>query len=250
MHKSTHYDVSFGRQCRMTTFRYKEVLGEDRIRIMELFAGVGNDPLQCHLTSELRQGTTDSYDALSYAWGSREKMDEIICCNEVLSITANLAGALRGLRSKKAGTMRRLWVDALCIDQGNSEEKNHQVKHLGRVYEDATEVVVWLGPDKEGIAEYCFSTVEQWTRYLDEQFEISSSKHPLDMLLLRPPRHLYIDVGGALKLKTFMSRAWFSRVCELILPFSNPITHSQTFRVNTSLCSISLLLLYIEHWFC
>lgn len=199
----------------MTTFKYKEVLDEDHVRIMELFAGAEDDPLQCELTTEPRRGTTVSYDALSYVWGSREKMDEIICCNKVLSITANLAGALRGLRStQEAGTVRRLWVDALCIDQDNSEEKNHQVKHLGRVYEGATEVIVWLGPDTEGFAEYCFRTVERWARYLDEQFEISTSKHPLDVPAFDPPPHLCIDVEGALKLKTFMSRPWFSRVCE------------------------------------
>jgi len=37
------------------------------------------------------------------------------------------------------------WIDALCIDQNNTKEKNHQVKQMGKIYANAYRVVSWLG---------------------------------------------------------------------------------------------------------
>jgi len=38
-----------------------------------------------------------------------------------------------------------IWIDALCIDQQNNSERNHQVRVMGKIYEMAVEVLVWLG---------------------------------------------------------------------------------------------------------
>jgi hypothetical protein len=40
-----------------------------------------------------------------------------------------------------------LWIDALCIDQSNTRERNHQVQLMGRIYAQATCVIAWLGID-------------------------------------------------------------------------------------------------------
>lgn len=41
------------------------------------------------------------------------------------------------------------WVDALCIDQANVEERNHQVLRMAAIYRQAQEVVAWIGPEPE-----------------------------------------------------------------------------------------------------
>jgi hypothetical protein len=38
-----------------------------------------------------------------------------------------------------------IWIDALCIDQLNTVERNHQVLLMGRIYKTAAEVFAWLG---------------------------------------------------------------------------------------------------------
>lgn len=38
-----------------------------------------------------------------------------------------------------------IWVDAICIDQGSSAEKNHQVGQMGKIYSNASKVIMWLG---------------------------------------------------------------------------------------------------------
>ncbi|KAK3366273.1 heterokaryon incompatibility protein-domain-containing protein [Lasiosphaeria ovina] len=59
-----------------------------------------------------------------------------------MSIKRNLYAALKRLRY---GALDRiLWVDAICINQGDDEEKNLQVRSMARIYAYATRVVVWL----------------------------------------------------------------------------------------------------------
>jgi hypothetical protein len=41
-----------------------------------------------------------------------------------------------------------LWIDAICIDQENSSEKNHQVQQMGRIYSSAAETIAWLDDGK------------------------------------------------------------------------------------------------------
>lgn len=38
-----------------------------------------------------------------------------------------------------------IWIDALCINQDDSAEKNHQVTHMGELYSGARCVYAWLG---------------------------------------------------------------------------------------------------------
>jgi hypothetical protein len=59
----------------------------------------------------------------------------------------NLWHALNSLKSKQRGTRTSLtlWVDAICINQSDTLEKNIQVAMMGEIYENAATVRVWLG---------------------------------------------------------------------------------------------------------
>lgn len=60
--------------------------------------------------------------------------------------TENLEMALRKLRCQVA---RTLWVNAICINQQDDVEKSHQVRRMKQIYEEAEDVMVWLGPEFE-----------------------------------------------------------------------------------------------------
>lgn len=102
---------------------------------------------RCFCTAKVCQ----CYEALSYTWGSSSDGDAIIVDERRKPVTRNLFLALRRLRQKDK--IRRLWVDALCIDQSNIPERNHQVGMMGQIYSFATDVIVWLGDTKELIDE-------------------------------------------------------------------------------------------------
>ncbi|KAL8815156.1 MAG: hypothetical protein Q9223_005683, partial [Gallowayella weberi] len=63
----------------------------------------------------------------------------------------NLDLALRRLRLPNQA--RRLRVDALCIDQSNTDERSRQVRYMRLMYKQAARTIVWLGPKTEGIEE-------------------------------------------------------------------------------------------------
>jgi hypothetical protein len=54
---------------------------------------------------------------------------------ESVQVSANLALALRYLRREK--TVRTLWVDTVCINQGDDEEKRMHVQRMDLVYANA-----------------------------------------------------------------------------------------------------------------
>ena len=83
------------------------------------------------------------YDALSYTWGDPTPVEILVVGDQYIGIARNLYDALIQLRSPTK--TRRLWIDAICIEQDNIMERNHQVQMMKRVFSDAASVIVWLG---------------------------------------------------------------------------------------------------------
>ncbi|KAI1658683.1 HET-domain-containing protein [Daldinia decipiens] len=93
--------------------------------------------------------TWGDFVALSYVWGDQSIRREIIVDGIPVSVTASLEGALRELRHHsriQQGFL--LWVDALCINQEDLDERSAQVAKMKDIYQAAWHVVIWLGPDE------------------------------------------------------------------------------------------------------
>jgi Heterokaryon incompatibility protein (HET) len=61
-----------------------------------------------------------------------------------MRITRNLYMALEHIRDDHVDLT--LWIDALCINQSDNEEKGEQVIHMTEIYTNAEQTIVWLGP--------------------------------------------------------------------------------------------------------
>ncbi|KAJ3534288.1 hypothetical protein NM208_g7604 [Fusarium decemcellulare] len=119
---------------------------QTRVIILEP-ASDPSDPLHCDIEEIQLQGefTGQGYEALSYTWGE-PNLGEVLTVGhekEILHITANLRDALRRLRL--LDKPRRLWVDAVCINQEDESEKGRQIPMMSQIYRAATGVCVWLG---------------------------------------------------------------------------------------------------------
>jgi len=94
--------------------------------------------------------TWGDFVALSYAWGERDQKKEIVVNGKRVIVQANLEAALRVLQHKKPIKSRyRIWIDALCINQEDIDERDLQVKRMRLIYKLARDVVVWLGPEAD-----------------------------------------------------------------------------------------------------
>ncbi|CAG8975323.1 hypothetical protein HYALB_00005653 [Hymenoscyphus albidus] len=79
------------------------------------------------------------YEALSYMWGSERDPHDVYVSGKRLRIGHNLWMAL--LRLRNPTKARVVWVDAICIDQNNTSERNHQVSQMSKIYRQASRVV-------------------------------------------------------------------------------------------------------------
>lgn len=89
------------------------------------------------------------YTALSYAWGEPTKTRRItVDGRDDFEIGENLWWFLhcRSLTMKKP---RLFWIDAICIDQDNVRERNHQVGLMKQIYSMASSVYIWLGRESD-----------------------------------------------------------------------------------------------------
>lgn len=126
---------------------YDQRLPGGSVRLLQLLPHQDeNSRLECRLVTFplLDRGISHPYEALSYVWGSEDNKRPIhIGDNDELLITANLYAALRHLRY--CFVERILWVDAICINQADDDEKGQQVQVMAKIYAKASRVVVWLG---------------------------------------------------------------------------------------------------------
>jgi hypothetical protein len=102
--------------------------------------------------SDRRPNYEPKFEALSYVWGSIDNTETLFVRNPPLTsssageiqVTENLAIALRHLRYEKSS--RVLWIDAVCINQGDLAERNTQVPRMGYIYRLSQKNVFWIGP--------------------------------------------------------------------------------------------------------
>ena len=124
----------------------------DYIRLVSLRCGQFDDPIWLELTQAPLRNSIESpsYEALSYTWGNPEQICTVTLNKRPFQVTKNLEAALRHLRYKPqtrdtANNYRVLWVDAICINQEDIEERNLQVRQMFDIYKYALRVLLWLG---------------------------------------------------------------------------------------------------------
>jgi hypothetical protein len=94
--------------------------------------------------------TWGDYATLSYVWGDPNCTRPIYVNGNLAHVTTNLEACLRIFaRNKIFSSGYKLWVDALCINQADREERDREVKHMREIYGHAWNVVIWLGDEAE-----------------------------------------------------------------------------------------------------
>ena len=156
-----------------TAYEYDKLPSSTAIRLVNLEGGIAEDTLRCNIITTTLEAQS-VYEALSYVWGDENDKPTIQIGTQhedrQLCITKNLAAALRRLRYPSS--LRVLWIDSICINQNDIEEKNLQVPLMGEIYRQASRVLVWLGdgPDLESTAKanVCIDRLSDAYQKIDE----------------------------------------------------------------------------------
>ncbi|KAF1911340.1 heterokaryon incompatibility protein, partial [Ampelomyces quisqualis] len=126
-------------------FTYHSLSRSEReIRLLELFPSnhhLGKERPACRLFhTSLRHDPP--YLAVSYVWGDASKKRVILVNKRPFRVTCNLYDAMMGLRETKSVI---IWIDAICINQLDDDEKGWQVRLMDDLYRKAFGVLAWIG---------------------------------------------------------------------------------------------------------
>jgi hypothetical protein len=138
--------------CTMLDYRHRPLgnSGSD-LRLLQIQPGQQNENLECTLQTHSFKPQLFgevSYDALSYTWGDATSRTPISINGRRFLVTPNLEAALRNLRvpkTKESQRQLRFWIDAICINQEDSAERDEQVRRMKSIYQNANRVIIWLG---------------------------------------------------------------------------------------------------------
>lgn len=123
-----------------------QTLARDHIRLLTIHEPK-NEPFELSLKHYPYNAALE-YDALSYAWNPSDETNgptqvHVQCNANSFELSSNLNEAIKSLATLKVS--RPIWIDYLCIDQENIEEKEWQLPLMGQCYSWAKMVWIWLG---------------------------------------------------------------------------------------------------------
>lgn len=200
----------------VTTYTYQDIDEESQIRILRILPGTTGELLRCKLLTYAMptrdaspsNSKIENYLALSYTWGVpdeaadyeimmsdyREVAENVSVSDDPASfyVRHNLDGALRALRSEDRDV--NVWVDALCINQQNVQEKTAQVARMDDVYSAAEAVCIWLGEGDD--------STKQTFEFLRKMLNLTE----LDLLVLDEERK-----GDWIQVIKLLKNRWFTR---------------------------------------
>ncbi|KAH6718052.1 heterokaryon incompatibility protein-domain-containing protein [Leptodontidium sp. MPI-SDFR-AT-0119] len=143
-------------------YPYRPLKRTNHVRLLCLLPAARSMRIECQLVPASLEPSSDCYEALSYAWGKSEDQHRkypIWIDNIQVWVQENLHHALLALR--KINQTRILWVDAICINQLDLEERGSQIQQMCGIYGQAERVVTWVGLDPDGESSLAMSFVEE-----------------------------------------------------------------------------------------
>ncbi|KAG9192732.1 hypothetical protein G6011_11466 [Alternaria panax] len=127
-------------------FQYQSLVESNQIRLITILPQELGSGIRLEL-EHVDMNSDPKYECLSYAWGQDDHDRPIAINDSTFLVSSTLYVALEHLRYRSQE--RRIWIDAICINQTNIPERNTQVAMMKKIYRNATRVVIWIGPATE-----------------------------------------------------------------------------------------------------
>jgi hypothetical protein len=139
------------------------------------------------------------YEAVSYSWEGETPTEDLLCglgaTKFRLPVTRTVDKMLRHLRSTEKE--RFLWIDALCINQYDKEEKAEQISCMPTIFGEAKRVILWVGDASDQGGD-----VLKFLKTLKERDSIATIHKKLMAVFGR---------ASVQPIQRFVARAWFKR---------------------------------------
>ena len=155
------------------------------------------------------------YNAISYTWRDPSDTTTISLNRMHVTVRGNCEYALRQAFWQVGSSY--VWLDALCINQDDVDEKSKQVHQMGDIFENAVLVLACVGPDADD-SEFLMQYLTRHRRL----FDVPSAFERTQRRMLRHARPISAPAG--LKLREFFWKmrtplSSFSRIQNAFIPF-------------------------------
>lgn len=154
------------------------------------------------------------YAALSYTWKNQPRNQDHLVNDSVLKIIRNVKTFLPYLA--RIGGSQHFWIDSICINQDDEEEKKVQILLMGEIYSRATKGLIWMS-NRHALWDRVIPEIPALLqRFEGYDFQVRLNDHDLEMRglpTLSSPLWRYLHV--------IFLRKWFTRVWtfqESVLP--------------------------------
>ncbi|EFQ86072.1 hypothetical protein PTT_18789 [Pyrenophora teres f. teres 0-1] len=216
-----------------------ELAPRGEIRVISILPRSQSEALACEIQVVNLQDNP-KYIALSYTWGSPTlAMEErksgistysLLCKAKAsspvepqqlwypLTVTENLHAFLHKTRDDEAHAVDSYWIDAICINQEDPEERTCQVTMMATIYQSAHIVHAWLGEEDNdtGPAFELIKVLAKRIQGRQKAERINCLKDVTPKAVssgeLRAKHALFADLSAWKSMARFFQRTYFTRV--------------------------------------
>ena len=189
-------------------FLYQKIAEPRQIRLLRAFSNPKSpSEIRCEFSLVCLDRLLCGYNAISYCWGDSTKTGAAWASeDQYLAVTSAAMSVLTTVIA--TNPKEYFWIDALCINQNDDDEKGQQVQLMGEIYATAQTVIAWLGePTLESsealeFAKFLVHTIKQLEE-IGESVNLET--------LTRLPLCEYPSAHW-MALRLFLERPWFERV--------------------------------------
>ncbi|KAI3319769.1 hypothetical protein HD806DRAFT_507953 [Xylariaceae sp. AK1471] len=186
-----------------SSYKHRQLLDSSpetpKIRLLKLRRRWPLGRISCELINVDLHGDLE-YDAISYHWGKASFTEDIHIDGETFKVAPVVEELLYHLSSYRRD--RLLWIDAICINQLDSAEKDFQIRLMRDVYRRAASVIIWLDGVKDTWMARCM-LAGIWHEYV-----YGTTESCVEMLYKYS--ELYLE-SGWMQLMNLFVHPWFSR---------------------------------------
>ncbi|KAK2759174.1 hypothetical protein FQN54_003274 [Arachnomyces sp. PD_36] len=192
------------------------------IRVLVLENGELDSPLRASFRTCSAEDS-GLWEAVSYAWEGQAPSETIHIGQRPVKVSKVVREMLELLRYRDCE--RLLWIDAICINQGDEAEKSQQVALMTQIYKNASAGIIYLRTDDEKLAEKTV-TAARWLDSVDKEMitELRKTPEGYDIGSIIQVFHMFhpqFRSSGSIHM--LMELPWFRRVWvvqEAVLPKS------------------------------